>query len=655
MATQPEVIKEFLVALGFSVDEKSLKRYGETLKQTATDVMKFSAVVAAEATAIIAGVTKIAQGMEEMYYASKRTGASVENIKAFGFAIGQMGGDAQSAIASLENLARNMRNSPGFEGMFSSITGKGARDAKGNMRDMTEMFGDLAEAFKGMEYYQANAYAQAMGIDEKTLMAMREGVGKFSEEYKKALKAAGLNSQDAAEKSKEFMNSLRGVMAQFELAATVVATKITPALTAIGKWMGDNAKLVTAVVTSFIALATTLTVVALAIKALALVGKLLAVAFSPVGLVVTAVLALGAAIYALYDDYKTWANGGDSLFDWGKFVEWIDKAEKYFTRFADSLKEKVIPVFEFLTKVWSKLLAGDIKGAVAAVGEGVKAVAEKVVEVAKPVAAEVKKAVVETAQAAKPALEAAGKVVVEAAKSVRNDVYTGIGNLIAAHESKGDYSAYNAGTKGVKGGKVRYSGRADLASMSINEILESSRSKNGNDKSRLFAVGKYQIVEETLRGAAKKMKLTGEEKFTPELQEQIFREVLLPKAAKDFISGKSNDKNRAMLALAKEWRSLPDPRTGKTFADKGASANKAFYSVDEVSSRLDALRNESISMGNTALSPTARGVGSQQVINNAPVIHVTGVQEPREVAREVGGALDYTNGQLAYNFRNSAR
>jgi hypothetical protein len=35
-----------------------------------------------------------------------------------------------------------------------------------------------------MPYYRANQYAQMLGMDENTLMAMRRGIGQFSAEYR---------------------------------------------------------------------------------------------------------------------------------------------------------------------------------------------------------------------------------------------------------------------------------------------------------------------------------------------------------------------------------------------------------------------------------------------------------------------------------------
>lgn len=154
-----------------------------------------------------------------------------------------------------------------------------------------------------------------------------------------------------------------------------------------------------------------------------------------------------------------------------------------------------------------------------------------------------------------------------------------LGNLISRGE--GDYDSYNSGTKRVSGGKIGHSGKKNLSEMTLNEIIKSSETKDGNDPDRIFAAGRYQVITPTMKSAMKKMSLTGEEKFTPELQDKMFKDALLPSKVRDFVNGKSDDMNGAQLALAKEWRSFADPSTGKTYADKGAIANKSSISAAE--------------------------------------------------------------------------
>ncbi|RQR87729.1 MULTISPECIES: lytic transglycosylase [unclassified Burkholderia] len=348
MASQ-EVLREFLVSLGWKIDESGQKKFVDGVASASLKVAELGVAIAATATAVVAGVTKIADQMESLYFASQRTGAAVANIQALGFAAAQMGSTADAARGSLENLARFMRNSPGAAGLIQGL-GVQTQGANGQLRDTADILKDLGKQFANMPYYRANAYAQALGIDEKTLMALRQGLGQFGDEYKDMLAKAGLNSQQAAESSHYFMNEVRSLGAAFVILGQKVATSLT------GKMSGDIKRFREGLVDNFGRIAAIVEKIAngilfladvistLGLRAMQIVGsiidwfnslddgtkkliesvaglyagwRLLNAGFlaSPIGIIV----ALGAAILALYDDYKVWKEGGKNLIDWGKW------------------------------------------------------------------------------------------------------------------------------------------------------------------------------------------------------------------------------------------------------------------------------------------------------------------------------------------------
>lgn len=355
MASQ-EVLREFLVSLGFQIDGSGQKKFVDGVLAATLKVAELGVAVKTASAAVVASVTVIASQMESLYFASQRTGASVANIQALGFAAAQMGSTASAAVGSLENLARFMRNSPGATGLIQSL-GVQTRDANGGLRGTTDILKDLGKQFSSMPYYRANAYAQALGIDEKTLMALRQGMGQFGDDYKDMLAKAGLNSQQAAESSHAFMNQVRSLGAAFVILGQKVATSLT------GKMSGDIKRFREGLVDNFgrisgiiekvvgVILQMADVVSTLALRGMQAIGavidwfenldgttkglietvaalyagwRLLNMGFlaSPVGIIV----ALGAAILALYDDYKTWKEGGKSLIDWGKWEPQIQQA-----------------------------------------------------------------------------------------------------------------------------------------------------------------------------------------------------------------------------------------------------------------------------------------------------------------------------------------
>ncbi|MFY3647720.1 phage tail tape measure protein [Achromobacter xylosoxidans] len=228
MADQ-DVIREFLVSLGWKIDDKGERRFVETVEKSTKRVIALGTAATAAAAAVVAATAKMAAGLEEIYYASQRTKTSSQNILALGFAAGQAGSSANALRGSLENLARLIRSAPGSENLIQSI-GVQTRDANGQLRDTGEVLTDLGERLKAMPYYRAKAYADVLGIDENTLMALQRGLGEFSSEYQAMLKEAGLNTEEATKDSKEFMNQLRLLGATFDILSKKAGTSLLKGL-----------------------------------------------------------------------------------------------------------------------------------------------------------------------------------------------------------------------------------------------------------------------------------------------------------------------------------------------------------------------------------------------------------------------------------------
>ncbi|BDY88373.1 hypothetical protein MUTS14_16620 [Escherichia coli] len=364
-----ETIKDFLVSLGFSVDDAGAKKFGSVLAGTTANVIKMGLAVEGAALSVVAFTAKIASGLDNLYWASQRTGATVHGIQSIGYAVSQVGGSADAARGSLESLARFIRNSPGAEGFLNRL-GVQTRDASGNMRDMAAIFTGVGQKLSSMPYYRANQYAQMLGIDENTLMAMRRGVGDFSGQYSAMAKAIGFNADQAALSSNRFMTSLKSLgemagMARDKIGSNladglagqidnlrkkiienfpkieVTITKVIKGILWLGEIVGRVAFRIVDGVGDIIEWwgkldAETKTLIEV-IGGLVVAMRILNSTFwkSPIGLITGLIVALGL----LWEDYKTWKEGGNSLIDWEKWQPAIDKAKDAITWLRDHLLE----------------------------------------------------------------------------------------------------------------------------------------------------------------------------------------------------------------------------------------------------------------------------------------------------------------------------
>ncbi|CAM7668663.1 lytic transglycosylase [Citrobacter sedlakii] len=353
-----ETIKDFLVSIGFDIDEAGAAKFDSVLAGTTANAIKMGLAVEGAALSVVAYTAKIASGLDNLYWASQRTGATVQGIQSIGYAVSQMGGSVDAARGSLESLSRFVRNNPGAEGFLNRL-GVQTRDASGNMRDMAAIFTGVGQKLSTMPYYRANQYAQMLGIDENTLMAMRRGVGGFSGQYSAMAKTIGFNADEAARSSNKFMTSLREFGAMAGMARDKIGSNLA------GGLAGSLDTLRRHILDNFPRIEQTLTKAIKGILALGdIIGRLffrliegvsdlitwwqsldkqtrelislfgaLTIALrilnstfwmSPIGLIT----AMAAGIALLWEDYKTWKEGGQSLIDWGKWKPEVDAALK---------------------------------------------------------------------------------------------------------------------------------------------------------------------------------------------------------------------------------------------------------------------------------------------------------------------------------------
>lgn len=369
MSGNADTIKDFLVSLGFDIDQAGANKFEAVLKGVTANVLKVGAVVEGAALSIVGFTTQIANGLDKIYWASQRTGASVQGIKALGYAASQTGASAESAMSSLEGLAGFMRSNPGAEGFLNRL-GVQTRDASGKMRDTAAIFTGVGQKLNNMPYYRAKQYAQMLGIDENTLMAMRRGMNGFTADYQSMLQKTGFNADKAAVQSNKFMTSMRGLTSLFGIMRDKIGSNLAGGLAgsldSLRRRILDNfpkvEETLTKVIKGVIWLANAFTRMAwrviqaagsviewwkklddgskkflMTIGAILIAWRLLNAAFlkSPIGLITTLILAIGL----LYDDYQTWKEGGKSLIDWSKWQPEIEQAKKVFKWLRDKFLE----------------------------------------------------------------------------------------------------------------------------------------------------------------------------------------------------------------------------------------------------------------------------------------------------------------------------
>lgn len=354
------IIDSLLVKLGFDSSEfaagknkvdKGLKetgneaeKAGAKLKKTGKDGAEGFNEVAKSATkflAIIGGTVAIKRFVSDMIESnaaldrfSQNLNRSVSDISAWSNAAELAGGSAEGLQGTMDMLSKSqtelqLTGQSSLIPYFSAL-GVSLADAQGKARPVNDLLLGLADRFSRMDRTTANNMGRMMGIDQGTMNLLLKGRSEVELLIKRQKEYGAVSKQQAEEASRlqrvmvESRQTFHAFGRELLSAATPALEKLFAILSDVGVWMRDNKEFVQ----------TFLTILAVGLGAVA-------AATIPINLTVAAVLALAAAIAALYQDYQTWKRGGESLIDWGKWEPGIKKAGEGIKWLRDMLGDMV--------------------------------------------------------------------------------------------------------------------------------------------------------------------------------------------------------------------------------------------------------------------------------------------------------------------------
>lgn len=220
-----DVIKEFLVSIGYKVEEANERKFVQSIDNATKNVAKLGLAIEGALLALNAYALRVASSFDQIYYASGRVGASVTNIKSLSYGLSQMGTTAEAANTAIENFARTLRNSPGHDDVLKRL-GVNVVDAKGIRRDTTALMEEFGKALRDKPQYLQALYLEMFGIDERTGQALIKGVEQFSNEYREKLKKAGLDPDKAAKDGNALTQTMRSIGSSIDIIGAKIASRL---------------------------------------------------------------------------------------------------------------------------------------------------------------------------------------------------------------------------------------------------------------------------------------------------------------------------------------------------------------------------------------------------------------------------------------------
>lgn len=215
-----DVLREYLVSLGFSVDQAKLRSFNDALKGTSQSMAKLGAEVVGTGIALTAMVESVARQFTDLYYMSQRTGSTINSLDAVGFAAQQVGLSAEEARGSIEGFASAIRRNPGLAAFYQGLTGK--RPTGRSDEDQRTLVRSLSKKQDFIAIPQASLF----GMDEHTYLQMKNNMAEFDRDmadHMRRMREAGLDLDKDKEKWVDFTRVMNHFGDQFSVIGARIA------------------------------------------------------------------------------------------------------------------------------------------------------------------------------------------------------------------------------------------------------------------------------------------------------------------------------------------------------------------------------------------------------------------------------------------------
>ena len=354
--TVEQIFVELLLnAKGYSREADEAVRKNEKLEGGLKKTEKQSVATNKSLTSLVGGIGKVIKGVaglaavvaagtgllriadeakkanEELNILSQNLGMASRDVKAWQGAASAMGGSAKGMAGDMQSLNNSMNDfkmtgESSMLPMFNTL-GVAMIDAQGKVRDTDKVMLDLADSMSKMNREEAVLMGKKLGLDDGTVNTLIQGRDAMQQmvDYHKQMYSS---SKEELRASRQLSENQAKLGAHWDSMKLMIGNAIIPLLVKLSEvalrffeFLQKHQKTVKNV---FEGMAIVLGALVVPMLGKALIALTLFIApFLPF---IAVVGLLSAAFIALYDDYKTWAEGGQSLFNWGAFSGYIDNS-----------------------------------------------------------------------------------------------------------------------------------------------------------------------------------------------------------------------------------------------------------------------------------------------------------------------------------------
>ena len=253
MAT-PNILEHYLVSLSMKGPSSAEQREAEkAFGALAEAVAAVVPAIAAAGTAIVYATDKIASGLGKLYFESQKTGATVREIAALGYAFEQNGSTLEKFHADFDKFAQKLRDFPAYRTMLRDRLGLKPGDFKDDLTTYSATLKALAAKRAAGDTQTEGAFRNLFEFDEDNIIA--RGRKEFDKYYDEGFER-NKGIDEIAVKALALVRSLNAFGAALEAvgrkAAAALFEKYGVVLGDMTKWVDDHSQEIVATVTEVV-------------------------------------------------------------------------------------------------------------------------------------------------------------------------------------------------------------------------------------------------------------------------------------------------------------------------------------------------------------------------------------------------------------------
>ncbi|WP_267427082.1 hypothetical protein [Methylobacterium sp. GC_Met_2] len=209
-------------------------------KEFVAGMSRLALAAGAMATAVSYATNRVTQAFDNLGFVSARTGASVQSLNSLGYAFKQVGGSSEQAIGAVESFAKAIRENSGVKSYVQSL-------GVDMTADTTQQLLQTVEKLNAHPYDVGFREAGLAGISEENYNLISRQLAQikaYRAEYDATTKSLGVNSKEAADASMAFQRTLTRLQATVSALGDKLMVSLAPALGAVLKrfqdWIASN-------------------------------------------------------------------------------------------------------------------------------------------------------------------------------------------------------------------------------------------------------------------------------------------------------------------------------------------------------------------------------------------------------------------------------